>query len=99
MKLKPSANGFQNYLILDDLIPVRLPLDYERAAIATMVQFHDPQIARVRKENSLITVKLEVGALLKRPDLHFSSNYKLTHLGYSSGCSNTAFGTTKPCLF
>lgn len=75
MKLEPSANRFQNYLIFDDLISIWLPLDNECTAIATVVQFHDPQIIRVRKENSLITVKFEVGTLLECPDLHFSSNY------------------------
>lgn len=75
MKLEPSANRFQNYLILDDLISIWLPLDNECTAIATVVQFHDPEIIRVRKENSLITVKFEVGTLLECPDLHFSSNY------------------------
>lgn len=99
MKLKPSANRFQNYLIFDDLISIWLPLDNECPAIGTMVQFHDPQIIRVRKENSLITVKFEVGTLLECPDLHFGSNYQLTHFCSSSGWSRTALGTTKPCLF
>ena len=74
MKLKPSSNRFQNYLIFDDAVTVWLPLDNECTAIATVMQFHNPQIIRVIKVNLLITVKFEVGTLLKCPDLHFGSN-------------------------